>query len=296
MSAENEGSSRDEVPTPSKKILESSPLSGIAVPIAIVLVGAFIIFGVTKMLSSGKDHRDLIEEMNSKTFGNRWVAAYELSKFLASSKIPKEDLPWVIENLSKVYYESIDARTRNFVVLALGSLNNPLSLNVLNKALEDQDPQVKFNAVVSLGNMAKDVTIDLTKVEALLQQEEDPGLKQVALFTLASHQYPKTEALALPLLNSSEKTLRYAAATVLIGFKNPAAIDTINEISALGYDNRTPGELNGAQVEGIKTNLLENIEKSKWNDLLGIVEKMEATDGNVRVQTKAKQVLKVLKN
>ena len=291
MSAENEGT-----PTPSKKILESSPLSGIAVPIAIVLVGAFIIFGVTKMLSSGKDHRDLIEEMNSKTFGNRWVAAYELSKFLASSKIPKEDLPWVIENLSKVYYESIDARTRNFVVLALGSLNNPLSLNVLNKALEDQDPQVKFNAVVSLGNMAKDVTIDLTKVEALLQQEEDPGLKQVALFTLASHQYPKTEALALPLLNSSEKTLRYAAATVLIGFKNPAAIDTINEISALGYDNRTPGELNGAQVEGIKTNLLENIEKSKWNDLLRIVEKMEASDGNVRVQTKAKQVLKVLKN
>jgi hypothetical protein len=291
MSAENEGT-----PTPSKKILESSPLSGIAVPIAIVLVGAFIIFGVTKMLSSGKDHRDLIEEMNSKTFGNRWVAAYELSKFLASSKIPKEDLPWVIENLSKVYYESIDARTRNFVVLALGSLNNPLSVNVLNKALEDQDPQVKFNAVVSLGNMAKDVTIDLTKVEALLQQEEDPGLKQVALFTLASHQYPKTEALALPLLNSSEKTLRYAAATVLIGFKNPAAIDTVNEISALGYDNRTPGELNGAQVEGIKTNLLENIEKSKWNDLLGIVEKMEATDGNVRVQTKAKLVLKVLKN
>jgi HEAT repeat protein len=291
MSAENEGT-----PTPSKKILESSPLSGIAVPIAIVLVGAFIIFGVTKMLSSGKNHRDLIEEMNSKTFGNRWVAAYELSKFLASSKIPKEDIPWVIENLSKVYYESIDARTRNFVVLALGSLNNPLSLNVLNKALEDQDPQVKFNAVVSLGNMAKDSTIDWPKVEALLQQNEDPGLKQVALFTFASHNHPKTEELALPLLNSSEKTLRYAAATVLIRFKNPAAIDTIKEISALGYDNRTPGELNGAQVEGIKTNLLENIEKSKWNDLLGIVEKLEESDGNVRVQTKAKQVLKVLKN
>jgi hypothetical protein len=80
----------------SKKILESSPLSGIAVPIAIVLVGGMIIFGVTKMLSSGKDHRDLVEEMNSKTFGNRWVAAYELSKFLAAQKIPKEDMPWVI--------------------------------------------------------------------------------------------------------------------------------------------------------------------------------------------------------
>ena len=63
-----------------KKLLEKSPLSGIAVPIAIVLVSALIIFGVTKMLSSGKDHRDLVAELNSKTFGNRWVAAYELSK------------------------------------------------------------------------------------------------------------------------------------------------------------------------------------------------------------------------
>lgn len=291
MSVENEGPS-----SPSKKILESSPLSGIAVPIAIVLIGAFIIFGVTKMLSSGKDHRDLIEEMNSKTFGNRWVAAYELSKFLASSKIPKEDIPWVIENLSKVYYESVDARTRNFVVLAVGSLKDPLAQPVLNKALEDQDPQVKFNAVVSLGNAPKGAAIDWPKVEALLQQNEDAGLKQVALFALASHEQPKTEELALPLLNSSEKTLRYAAATVLIHYKNPNTIPVIQEISSLGYDNRTPGELNGAQVEGIKTNLLENIEKSKWIELIGIVEKMEQSDGNVRVKTKAKQVLKVLKN
>ena len=291
MSAENEGN-----PTPSKKILESSPLSGIAVPIAIVLIGAMIIFGVTKMLSSGKNHRDLIEEMNSKTFGNRWVAAYELSKFLAASKIPKEDIPWVIENLSKVYFESVDARTRNFVVLALGSLKNPLSLNVLNKALEDQDPQVKFNSTVTIGNMPKGSAVEWPKVEALLQQNEDPGLKQVALFALASHDQPHTEQLALPLLNSSEKTLRYAAASVLLRFKNPAAIPIIHEIAALGYDNRTPGELNGAQVEGIKTNLLENIEKSKWNELIGMVEKMEENDGNVRVQTKAKQVLKVLKN
>lgn len=291
MSAENQGN-----PTPTKKILESSPLSGIAVPIAIVLVGALIIFGVTKMLSSGKNHRDLIEEMNSKTFGNRWVAAYELSKFLASQKIPKEDMPWVIENLSKVYFESVDARTRNFVVLALGSLKNPLSLKVLNKALEDQDPQVKFNAVVSLGNMDKSSEIEWNKVEALLQQNEDPGLKQVALFTLASHLRPNVEQLALPLLNSNEKTLRYAAATVLIHYKNKDALPVIQEISNLKYDNSAQGELNGAQVESLKINLLENIEKSKWNELMGLVGNLKSNDTNVRVQTKATQVLNLLKN
>lgn len=281
---------------PSKKILESSPLSGIAVPIAIVLVGAFIIFGVTKMLSSGKNHRDLVEEMNSKTFGNRWVAAYELSKFLASQKIPAEDMPWVIENLSQVYKDSVDPRTRNFVVLALGSLNNPLSLPVLNAALEDQDPQVKFNAVVSLGNMSKDSAIDWHKVEALLQQDTDPGLKQVALLTLAAHQHPNTEEKALSLLNSPERTIRYAAAITLIQFKNQEAIPVLKEILSLRYDIAEAGQLNGAQVESLKMNLLENLEKSKWNGLNDVIQKVEQDDPNVRVTTKAKQVLKVLKN
>lgn len=291
MSEENQGSA-----SPSKKILESSPMSGIAVPIAIVLVGALIIFGVTKMLSSGKNHRDLIDEMNSKTFGNRWVAAYELSKFLASSRIPKEDMPWVIENLSKVYFESVDPRTRNFVVLALGSLNNPLVVPVLNKAFEDQDAQVKFNAVVSLGNMSNADNIDWPKVEALFNQNEDVGLKQVALYALASHKRPNIEEKALVLLNSSEKTLRYAAAIVLIHYREVEALPVLEEVMNLNYDTAAPGELNGAQVEALKLNVLESLEKSNWNEMADWVQKIEKNDSNVRVTTKAKQVLKVLKN
>jgi HEAT repeat protein len=280
----------------SKKILESSPLSGIAVPIAIVLVGGMIIFGVTKMLSSGKDHRDLVEEMNSKTFGNRWVAAYELSKFLAAQKIPKEDMPWVIENLSKVYKESVDARTRNFVVLALGSLNNPLSLDVLNAALDDQDSQVKFNAVVSLGNMSIGSEIKWEKVEAALRDSQDVGLKQVALLTMAAHNRPNIEEKALSFLSSSEKTLRYSSAIVLIQRKKVEIIPVLEEIFALRYDVAESGQLNGAQVEALKINVLENIEKTKWDALLDLVQKAEQDDPNVRVNTKAKQVLKILKN
>ena len=281
---------------PTKKILEKSPLSGITVPILIVLVGALIVFGVTKMLSTGKDHRDLVDELNSKTFGNRWVAAYELSKFLAGKKIPQEDIPWVIENLSKVYFESVDSRTRNFVVLALGSMGNPQALPVLNKALEDQDPQVQFNAVTSIGNLSTTENIEWSKVDALVEQERDPGLRQVALLTLAAHSRPNIEEKALPLLQSSEKNLRHAAAIVLISKKRTESIPVLQEIMNLRYDVAQPGELNGAQVEGLKMNVLENIEKSKWNALFKLVEKVEADDTNIKVTTKAKQVLKVLKN
>jgi HEAT repeat protein len=281
---------------PSKKILENSPLSGITVPIAIVLVGALIIFGVTKMLSSGKNHRDLVEEMNSKTFGNRWVAAYELSKFLASQKIPVEDMPWVIENLSRTYTDSVDPRTRNFIVLALGSLKNPLSLAVLNSALDDQDSQVKFNAVVALANMPQGSDIHWNKIEAMLQNQQDTGLIQVALLAMASHQRPTTQEKAIGLLNSQERTLRYAAAMTLIQFKNDLAVPVLEEVLNLKYDVVSAGELNGAQVEGLKMNVLENLEKSQWASLSKIVQKVEKDDTNIRVATKAKQTLKLLKN
>ncbi|MFL5784055.1 MAG: HEAT repeat domain-containing protein, partial [Bacteriovoracaceae bacterium] len=245
---------------------------------------------------TGKDHRDLIDELNSKTFGNRWVAAYELSKFIASKKIPKEDVPWVIENLSRVYFESVDNRTRNFVVLALGSMNNPLSLPVLNKALSDPDPQVQFNAVTSIGNMPTTENIEWAKIDALSSQEQDSGLRQVAILAIAAHNRPNIEEKALPLLQSSDKNLRYAAAIVLTSRKNSQALPVLEEIMNLRYDVAQAGELNGAQVEALKMNALENIEKSKWNAPLKLVKKVESEDTNIRVSTKAKQVLKVLKN
>lgn len=279
-----------------KKILESSPLSGIAVPIAIVLVGALIIFGVTKMLSSGKNHRDLVDELNSKTFGNRWVAAYELSKFLAAKKIPAEDMPWVITNLSQVYFESIDARTRNFVVMALGSLNNPQSMTVLNKAMTDPDPQVKFNAVVSIGNMDLSNEVNWENVVALFEQNEDIGLKQAALLTMATHKRAEAIAFARSLLQSSEQTLRYAASIVLAYSKQNEALPVLEEMLNLRYDVVAPGALNGAQVESLKVNALEAIEKAEWKEALELVKMTQQNDSNVRVSTKAKQILNVLKN
>jgi HEAT repeat protein len=282
--------------SPPKKILESSPLSGLTVPLAIILVGALIIFGVTKMLSTGKNHRDLVEELNSKTFGNRWIAAYELSKFVASQKIPKEDLPWVIENLSQVYFESVDARTRNFIVLTLGALKSPLVLSTLNKALSDEDPHVKFNSLVALGNMTVGAILDWDKIEELSNLQGDSGIRQAALLCMASHNFSKAQAKALEFLQSSDNNLRYTAALVLVKYKDTSAISVINEIFALGYDSAKSGLLNGAQVEGLKVSLLENIQKASWTEMLDKVAEVEKSDPNVRVTTKAKLALKILKN
>jgi HEAT repeat protein len=278
-----------------KKILQSSPLSGIAVPIAIVLVGALIIFGVSKMLSTGRDHKDLIQELHSKTFGNRWVAAYELSKFIATSKIPKEDIPWMIENLIRVYKESVDPRTRNFVVLALGSLKNDLALPLLNAALGDPDPQVRFNAVVSLGNFPRGVKIDWEQIKKNLMESQDNGVKQAAILAISTHQIPDAQIILRPFVQSSEKMLRYSAAIGLIWTKENSAISVLKEILSLNYTQAKEGEFNGAQVEGLKVNLIEQLIKDPWPELAPMLTETSIHDSNIKVRTKAQEALNLLK-
>jgi len=46
-----------------KKILDNPFLGSLVVPVAIVLVGALIIFGVTKMISTDHSYKDLVNEI-----------------------------------------------------------------------------------------------------------------------------------------------------------------------------------------------------------------------------------------
>ena len=96
--------------------------SNFVIPFAIVLIGSVIVFGITKMFQNDRSHRDLVRELHSKTFGNRWVAAYELSKVISSKSIPSEDIPWLIENLEDLYEKAVDVRTKNFIIVAAGVL------------------------------------------------------------------------------------------------------------------------------------------------------------------------------
>jgi HEAT repeat protein len=247
------------------------------------------------MLSSGKNHRDLVAELNSKTFGNRWVAAYELSKYLASSKIPPQDVPWVVENLIQVYDQSVDARTRNFVVLALGTLKHPMSAELMNKAVNDEDSQVKFNAIVGLGNLEKDSKIDWENLKAQLTSTSDEGVKQAIIFTMATHKIEGGELIIKPLMGASERMVRYAAATALIYYNPLESNKIIEEIFALPYDQFAAGQLNGSQAEVLKLNVLSHIEKASAVQLSNLVQNLVEKDSNIQVSTKAKQVLNLLK-
>lgn len=292
-------SSDSKVPQTQKKILENPFVGSLVVPIAIVLVGALIIFGVTKMLSAERSYKDLVNEIQSKTFGNKWVAAYELSKQINSSQIPAEDYPWLVENLTAAYKDSVDPRTRGFIIAALGALRTPIALPTFQLALQDVDTDVKFHAVVSLANMEKGIQFDWTPTLAMLKSPH-AILRQASTLALATHLVPEAKESIKPLLQDESITVKYAAATALIAYQDESAKKILEEILMLQYPAKEARVqapmLDEKQMIDLKLSVLITLQKHNWKILNNTILEVAEKDSNITVATKAKEVLNQLKN
>lgn len=278
-----------------KKILENPIIGSLVVPIAIILVGALIIFGVTKMLSTDRSYKDLVRELHSKTFGNRWVAAYELSKLISTSQIPEEDIPWLVGNLNELYKAAQDARTRDFIVVAMGALDSDLTLPLLAHAINDQDSNVRFHAIVALSGSELGVRLNRATILNLLDLE-DEAVKQAAIFALAMHQIPEAEEKFVTLHNESPVSIRYAAATALIAYKNLAARETLEEILSMSSRPSADAAFNEIKVVGLKVNILKALRKYQWNVLNELIERLLLVEQNLTVVSEMRETLNELKN
>lgn len=285
-------------PQTQKKILENPFIGSLVVPIAIVLFGALIIFGITKMLSTERSYKDLVSEIQSKTFGNKWVAAYELSKQINSAQIPVEDYPWLVANLSEAYKNSIDPRTRGFIIAALGALKSELTLPLLDSGLNDPDLDVKFHSIVAIANMPKGISFDWAKLLLVLNAQE-AILRQAAVLALATHAVPMAQAPISSLLNDPVATVKYAAATSLITYQDVSAKPVLKEILLMTYPDAKarvlPPALDAQQITDLKLSVLSTLQKHNWPEMNDVILEVANSDLNNSVATKAKEALNLLK-
>lgn len=292
----------NETPKTQKKILENPFVGSLVVPIAIVLVGALIIFGVTKMLSSERSYKDLVNELQSKTFGNKWVAAYELSKQINSSQIPEAEYPWLIQNLTEAYKGAVDPRTKGFIVAAMGSLKTDLALPMFQVSIADPDLDVQFHTIVALGNARKGIVFDWKPVLNILNLtgDEYSSLKQAAILTLATHRVAEAQSEIQKFLVDTNPLIKYSAATALINYKDESAVPVLTDILNMTYPKNgeivLPPALDTNQISDLKLGVLMAIKNNNWNKLNNVVLDMAQKDQNTSLALKAKEVLKELKN
>lgn len=276
-----------------KKLLDNPLLGSLVMPTAIILVASLIIFGASKLLFTDRSHKDLVYEMKSKTFGNRWIAAFELSKLISSSSIPQEDVPQLVSDLSDIYKVSQDPRTRDFLIVAFGALKNPGALPILTYSLEKEtDPNILFHTIIALGNMPQDINFNWDLLIPFLNNP-DNGLKQATILALASHHVDKANPQIENLLNSDDRGVRYAAATSLISAKDQKVLPVIKEIFAL---NTTNDKFKPHEIAGLKLNVLNELKKSNWVDSKNLIFEMMQNEKNIQLKTRAEEVYKDLNN
>ena len=99
-------------------------------------------------------------------------------------------------------------------------------------------------------------------------------------------------------MNSESLGVKYAAARVLIRFKNLKAVPTLKSILNLKpvQDKKGIGFLDAKQIESLKLNVLNSLRKEKWSALNETLLDISRKDSEGKVSLQAKEVLKLLKN
>lgn len=292
------------------KIKAESPFSGIAIPILIVVLSVVLVAGITRMLTSDKGYITLVEELRDKTFGNRWVAAFELSKYLASSQIPKEDIPWLEQQLFDIYQQSAnDPRTRNFLILAASSLKGEKSLSLISQALDDTAPEIIFAAVSTLPNF-QNIPAEFNWKRVLEIAEGkilvDETLQHTALVVLTH--FSRTEVIPVlrsNLESSQSKNIRDVSAIALMHFNLWDGFERIKSLLEAPYEaSSAQGGQAINQSLNIEANKLNIIQATKLlvegniaipEQFLEVLKNIEKNDGNIQVRTRAKETLLMLK-
>jgi hypothetical protein len=308
----------EQTPSLKDKINSESPFSsGIMVPLLILGLSILIIAGISKMLTHDKGYVTLVEELRDKTFGNRWVAAFELSKYLSNSKIPAEDIPWLEKQLLDIYTgSSSDPRTKHFLVLAAGSLRGDKSLEMLQLALKEKDPEILFGALSSISKWESlPANFNFEDVLALAGGSliPDEALQHTALVVLTMHSRQEVIPLLQDQLTKSDsKNLRDVSAIALMYFNRWDGLSRIKELLVMPYELEASKSVQGSSVKPVlnqsllveanKLNIIQAAKKLSEKkiplplELLQTLEEIEKNDRNIQVKTRAKEVLLTLKN
>ncbi|MAW06704.1 MAG: hypothetical protein CME61_00315 [Halobacteriovoraceae bacterium] len=280
-----------ESPKNTPKALKQGTGSNFIIPLAIVLIGSLIIFGVTKMLENDRGYKDLVRDLHSKTFGNRWIAAFELSKVISAKKIPSEDVPWLIENLEDLYSTAVDFRTKNFIIVALGSLGDSRGVPTIQKGLVESDSSTQFHSVVALGGIKDSSAINFRELESLLSSS-DEVLKQAVILTVSTHQYHDAIPKLREFLRSESASLRYAAATGLINFKDEQCAKTVQEILTLNLEPDTTSKIfDQDKVQSLKFNVINALRKQKWTKFNQELRQIIDKETNLKIVAMSRELL-----
>ena len=198
-------------------------------PLLIVLVcaGIYYLFGLVVL--EKKTPSDFLREIRSGSRSERWQAAFELSRWFASSPGAAKD-PDFARELVALFRSSRheDPRVRRYLALALGRLGDRQGIGALLEALDDPDAETRLYAAWSLGAL-KDPAA-LPGLVGMLRSD-DPGMVKMAVYALGAIGDRGAAPALVPLLENPATEVRWNAALALAQLDDRAGLSVLLEMT-----------------------------------------------------------------
>jgi len=278
----------------------------VVIPLAVVAfcvaLGAMFMW----LTSERKDFKDYLSSLRSSTGPKRGDQARYLLNYIQESKrwqgifdvsarISGDRDRFLMENpqavaeLVQVFEESRDRdpKTRRYVALVLGSLGGVEAAPVLQRGLDDSDPETVKNCIWALGRLQADGAAG--KIIELTQHAE-VSVRLMAVYVLGGLTHPQARDLLVASLNDPNEMVQWNAAFGLASRGDDAGEKVLERLLDKQYVDRfTDVTLENRQRYRVAA--VEWLGKLKGEQAAPLLEPVSANDLDLRVRNAALQQL-----
>jgi HEAT repeat protein len=176
---------------------------------------------------------------------------------------------------------------RRYLTLVLGRLGDPRAVPLLEKALDDKDPETRLYALWALALVGDPASAP--RVRPLLESE-DAGIRKTAAYALGRMEDGEAVPALKKLLGDSVTDVRWNAALALATLDDPAGRDVLVGMCDRELLRSTPG-LSADQQEDALLNGLRGLVLLHDPAAKALGGKMADADPSLRVRREAKKIL-----
>lgn len=208
------------------------------IPLAVVGITILVYVGFRSLLSDDRSAHEYLTEIRTGGVNRRWPAAYELSRQMADPRVRADRS--LVPALEAAYEEARDddPKVRQYLALALGRLDPPLSPRAvasLTQALDDADSEARLAAIWALGSSG-----DSAVAERLspLYASQDAGIRKMVVYALGALPGDAQVSTLQAALEDAQADVRWNAAVALARHNSADGLPVIQQMLDRAYVER----------------------------------------------------------
>jgi len=282
-------------PEGSEKTAESSRLQvalGLFIlPLLLVVggVAVFLLFGV--IAHEAKPAGEYIAEVTGGGINEPWQAAFHLAQKLAVDDSLRGDSDTANAIARALEHRNAeDAQVRQFLVLALGSVAHPSSVPVLVPLLDDENGDVRLNALMALGSIGSPAASESVPAVSALLDDEDVGVRTYAAYLLGTLEEASAVESLTVALNDPAFPVRGNAAVALARLGDDGGLGELRKMidrTYLGdHSDLSPQQQQDAMIAAIQALGFLNARETEAE-----LQDVHENDPDLRVRETARLVL-----